>query len=54
MSKSEFDVNTSEIMAAGAVLYRINQDEIEIGLIHGPRYDDCSLPKGKIEFGESF
>jgi 8-oxo-dGTP diphosphatase len=54
MSKSEFDVNTSEIMAAGAVLYRINQDEIEIGLIHRPRYDDWSFPKGKIEFGESF
>lgn len=54
MSKSEFDVNTSEIMAAGAVLYQINQDEIEIGLIHRPRYDDWSFPKGKIEFGESF
>ena len=54
MSKSEFDVNTSEIMAAGAALYRINQDEIEIGLIHRPRYDDWSFPKGKIEFGESF
>ena len=54
MSKSEFDVNTSEIMAAGAVLYRINQEEIEIGLIHRPRYDDWSFPKGKIEFGESF
>ena len=54
MSKSEFDVNTSEIMAAGAVLYRINQDEIEICLIHRPRYDDWSFPKGKIEFGESF
>ena len=54
MSKSEFDVNTSEIMAAGAVLYRINHDEIEIGLIHRPRYDDWSFPKGKIEFGESF
>lgn len=54
MSKSEFDVNTSEIMAAGAVLYRINQDEIEIGLIHRPRYDDWSFPKGKIESGEPF
>jgi len=54
MSKSEFDVNTFEIMAAGAVLYRINQDEFEIALIHRPRYDDWSFPKGKIEFGESF
>jgi 8-oxo-dGTP diphosphatase len=54
MSKSEFDVNTSEIMAAGAVLYRVIEAEIEIGLIHRPRYDDWSFPKGKIEFGESF
>jgi 8-oxo-dGTP diphosphatase len=53
MSKSEFDVSTSEIMAAGAVLYRVIEDEIEIGLIHRPRYDDWSFPKGKIEFGES-
>jgi 8-oxo-dGTP diphosphatase len=54
MSKSEFDVNISEIMAAGAVLYRVVENEIEIGLIHRPRYDDWSFPKGKIEFGESF
>ena len=54
MSKSEIGENTSEIMAAGAVLYRVNQDEFEIGLIHRPRYDDWSFPKGKIEFGESF
>jgi 8-oxo-dGTP diphosphatase len=54
MSKSEIDENTSEIMAAGAVLYRVNQDEFEIALIHRPRYDDWSFPKGKIEFGESF
>lgn len=53
MSESEFDVNTSEIMAAGAILYRVIEDEIEIGLIHRPRYDDWSFPKGKIEFGES-
>jgi 8-oxo-dGTP diphosphatase len=54
MSKSEIGENTSEIMAAGAVLYRVNQDEFEIALIHRPRYDDWSFTKGKIEFGESF
>jgi len=54
MSKSEIGENTSDIMAAGAVLYRVNQDEFEIALIHRPRYDDWSFPKGKIEFGESF
>ena len=35
-------------------MYRVIEVEIEIGLIHRPRYDDWSFPKGKIEFGESF
>ena len=42
------------IRAAGALLWRENQDlEVEIALIHRPRYDDWSLPKGKIEVGET-
>jgi 8-oxo-dGTP diphosphatase len=42
------------IQAAGAVLWRKNENsEIEIAVIHRPRYDDWSLPKGKVENGES-
>ena len=42
------------IRAAGALLWRERPDRlIELALIHRPRYDDWSLPKGKIEFGES-
>jgi 8-oxo-(d)GTP phosphatase len=42
------------IRAAGAVLWRQkSHNEIEIAIIHRPRYDDWSLPKGKIEDGES-
>ena len=42
------------IQAAGAVLWRWDKKkEIEIALIHRPRYDDWSLPKGKLEKGES-
>lgn len=42
------------IRAAGAVLWRQKtHNEIEIALIHRPRYDDWSLPKGKVEDGES-
>ena len=42
------------IQAAGAVLWR-NSDtsQLEIAVIHRPRYDDWSLPKGKVESGES-
>ncbi len=42
------------IRAAGALLWRENsQLEIEIALIHRPRYGDWSLPKGKIDDGET-
>ena len=42
------------IRAAGALLWRETPDrEIEIALIHRPRYEDWSLPKGKIEPGET-
>jgi 8-oxo-dGTP diphosphatase len=42
------------IRAAGALLWRENSDlSIEVALIHRPRYEDWSLPKGKIEIGET-
>ncbi|WP_067658625.1 NUDIX hydrolase [Nocardia harenae] len=52
---------TANIHAAGAVLWRPargagsapKRDEIEIALVHRPKYRDWSLPKGKLEPGES-
>ena len=42
------------IRAAGALLWReSNERTIEIALIHRPKYDDWTLPKGKIEEGET-
>lgn len=44
------------IRAAGGVLWRAtkrSEIEIEIALIHRPRYDDWSIPKGKLSPGES-
>lgn len=41
------------IRAAGAVLWRAVEGVIEVGLIHRPRYDDWSLPKGKLDRGET-
>jgi 8-oxo-(d)GTP phosphatase len=45
------------LRAAGAVLYRraVNdpRSPASIALIHRPRYDDWSLPKGKLRNGES-
>ena len=42
------------IRAAGALLWRETTERtIEIALIHRPKYDDWTLPKGKIEEGET-
>ncbi|WP_305092018.1 NUDIX hydrolase [Prescottella sp. R16] len=46
----------ANIFAAGAVVWRkspANPYEIEIALIHRPRYDDWSFPKGKLDPGET-
>ncbi len=42
------------VPAAGAVLWRPDEQsgQPEIALIHRPRYDDWSLPKGKLDPGE--
>ena len=51
---------TPDVVAAGAVLWRSRTGteaapgggELEIALVHRPRYDDWSLPKGKLARGE--
>jgi 8-oxo-dGTP diphosphatase len=45
----------AEVVAAGAVLWRPgpNRDGIEIAVVHRPRYDDWSLPKGKLNRRET-
>ncbi|TJZ52816.1 NUDIX hydrolase [Streptomyces piniterrae] len=42
------------IRAAGCVLWRraSSEDGLEIGLVHRPKYDDWSHPKGKLKRGE--
>lgn len=44
---------TPEIRAAGGVVWRIHRGKVEVALVHRPRYDDWSLPKGKLQAGES-
>ena len=41
------------VSAAGAVLHRGSGDRTECAVVHRPRYDDWSLPKGKVDPGES-
>ena len=40
------------IEAAGGVVWRVEDCEVHVLLIHRPRYDDWSLPKGKLDPGE--
>lgn len=47
MSKS-----TGLVRAAGGVLWR-ERATVEVVVVHRPRYDDWSFPKGKCEPGES-
>ncbi|WP_199178065.1 NUDIX hydrolase [Mycobacterium hubeiense] len=48
-------VPAKAVHAAGAVLWRSNGDSAapEVAVIHRPRYDDWSLPKGKVDPGET-
>src|SRR4051794_35162364 len=41
------------VRAAGAVLWRQRAGQsVEVALVHRPRYDDWSFPKGKCKSGE--
>jgi 8-oxo-dGTP pyrophosphatase MutT (NUDIX family) len=44
-----------EVRAAGGAVARVNDEgELELAAIHRPKYDDWSLPKGKLEPGEGW
>lgn len=45
---------TFEVRAAGAVVWRDEGQGPEVLVVHRRRYDDWSLPKGKLEPGEGW
>ncbi|MGI9021105.1 MAG: NUDIX hydrolase [Solirubrobacterales bacterium] len=47
-------MSEAEVLAAGGMVVREGPDGPEVAIVHRPRYDDWSLPKGKLERGESF
>jgi 8-oxo-dGTP pyrophosphatase MutT (NUDIX family)/phosphohistidine phosphatase SixA len=51
------ELKRGPIQAAGGVVWRVNSGEngaeVEVAIIHRPRYDDWSIPKGKLAPGES-
>ena len=44
---------TQRVRAAGGVVTRRGARGLEVLLVHRPRYDDWTFPKGKAERGES-
>ena len=54
MSTEEAAAPVDQVRAAGGVVWsRWGRGPLRILLVHRPRYDDWSLPKGKCERGES-
>jgi 8-oxo-dGTP diphosphatase len=43
-----------EVRAAGGVLVRPGAAGLEVAVIHRPKYEDWSLPKGKLDGDETF
>jgi 8-oxo-dGTP diphosphatase len=54
MSREEAALAGNHVRAAGGVVWRPSEDGFpHIVVVHRPRYDDWSLPKGKCDEGES-
>jgi len=48
------DPEAAQVKASGGVVCRRGDDGLQIALVHRPRYDDWSFPKGKLDKGESW
>ena len=43
-----------EVRAAGVVPVRLRSGRLQVAVVHRPKYDDWSWPKGKLDHGEDF
>jgi 8-oxo-dGTP diphosphatase len=48
------DPEAAEVKASGGLVHRRGGNGPEIAVVHRPRYDDWSLPKGKLDPGETW
>jgi 8-oxo-dGTP pyrophosphatase MutT (NUDIX family) len=48
------DPDAAEVKAAGGVVWRRGPSGVEVAVVHRPKYDDWSLPKGKLDPGEGW
>jgi 8-oxo-dGTP pyrophosphatase MutT (NUDIX family) len=48
------DPEAADVKASGGVVRRAGPRGVELALVHRPRYDDWSFPKGKLDPGETW
>jgi 8-oxo-dGTP diphosphatase len=48
------DPEAAEVKASGGVVLRRGDGGLEVAVVHRPKYDDWSFPKGKLDPGESW
>ena len=53
MNGSQTPGPDADVIAAGVVAWRPADTGAEVAVVHRPRYDDWSLPKGKLDPGET-
>ena len=49
----EIRLGSYDIIAAGAIPWRLLDGKLQVLMIHRPKYDDWSWPKGKLDDGEA-
>jgi 8-oxo-dGTP diphosphatase len=54
MAPMSVDPEAAEVKASGGVVWRRSPRGLEVALVHRPRYDDWSFPKGKLDAGEGW
>jgi 8-oxo-dGTP diphosphatase len=48
------DPQAAEVRASGGVVWRRANGGLEVAVVHRPKYDDWSFPKGKLVPGETW
>jgi 8-oxo-dGTP diphosphatase len=54
MKSSKIDKPQAVIRAAGALLWQYRDSDLQLALVHRERYDDWTLPKGKLKKSETW
>ena len=50
----DVDADSAQVRAAGGVVVSRGEDGARVAVVHRPRHDDWSFPKGKLDAGESW